>query len=507
MKRFFCLFLCILLSLVLLSACSKEETTTTDLQEETTIAPVKEEKELQVTLGYYSQHSLNPFTTKSRTNKNISTLLYDSLFKTDNSFEAVAEIAQSYEVSDGDLIVHLRPDVLFTDGSELSAEDVVYSFNQAKNAPLYKAKLKNVSSARVHGESVIFTFSKKDIYAVQILDFPIVKYGSLSSESPIGSGRYILKGKNASYYLSRNTNYSLNEILEIKKIKLFDLNKTENPFYLLQIGDLSFIYDDFTAESLQYKIGASTAEVNLNNMVFLGFNKDSAVLGNSFVKKAVCLSVEKERICADVYDSLAEKSDFPFNPNWYALSDIALESDESTDSPATILDKSGYTYEYDTNEYRSKNFEYLTLTFLVSDGDEKKVKAAKKITDSLEKNGIDVDLQIIESDKFQDTLSKGEYDLYLGEVKLSDDMSLSSFFTKDAGLSYGIDTSSPAASAYFDFKEGKIDITTFVKVFNEYTPFLPICFRKGVCYYSRELKYEGTVSENDIFSNIYSWSN
>ena len=84
-------------------------------------------------------------------------------------------------------------------------------------------------------------------------------------------------------------------------------------------------------------------------------------------------------------------------------------------------------------------------------------------------------------------------------------MSLSSFFTEEQGLSYGIDASSSAATAYYDFKEGKIDITTFVKVFEENMPFLPICYKKGVAYYSRELKYEGTVSENDIFSNIYSW--
>ena len=136
---------------------------------------------------------------------------------------------------------------------------------------------------------------------------------------------------------------------------------------------------------------------------------------------------------------------------------------------------------------------------------DKKISLAKKITETLRKAGVDVSLKIIEQDKFTSALSEGDYDIYLGEVKLTEDMSLSSFFTNGQGLSYGIDTSSAAAKAYFDFKEGKIDITTFAKVFEEAMPFLPICYKKGIAYYSRELRYEGTVSENDIFSNIYSW--
>ena len=187
----------------------------------------------------------------------------------------------------------------------------------------------------------------------------------------------------------------------------------------------------------------------------------------------------------------------------YDQSTGLLKSISAYDKYTQLVDR--YIYEYDTNEYRSKDFEYLKLSFLVFDSDEKKVSLAKSITKALKKNGVDVSLKIIEKDNFTSTLSEGDYDMYLGEVKLTEDMSLSSFFTKGQSLSYGIDTSSAAAKAYFDFKAGKIDITTFAKVFDEYKPFLPICYKKGVAYYSRELRYEGAASENDIFSNIYSW--
>ena len=65
---------------------------------------------------------------------------------------------------------------------------------------------------------------------------------------------------------------------------------------------------------------------------------------------------------------------------------------------------------------------------------------------------------------------------------------------------------SPLCDAYFDFKEGKIDISTFESVFEEELCFLPLCYRMGAVYYSRPLKFEGAPTESDIYSNIYSWS-
>ena len=265
------------------------------------------------------------------------------------------------------------------------------------------------------------------------------------------------------------------------------------------------MYDDFTSDSLTYKINASTAEINLNNLIFLTFNEKSEILKDKNIREAICLSVDKALLCGEIYDSLAVPAETPFNPSWYELKDFIPAEKDTAETPSSLLDKSGYIYEYDINEYRSKEFEYLRLRLLVSDSDEKRVSLAKSIAEALRKNGIDVNLEIIEKDKFTSALSEGEYDMYIGEVKLTEDMSLSSFFTEGQGLSYGIDTSCAAAKAYFDFKAGKIDITTFAKVFDEYKPFLPICYKKGIAYYSRELRYEGTVSENDIFSNIYSW--
>ena len=85
-------------------------------------------------------------------------------------------------------------------------------------------------------------------------------------------------------------------------------------------------------------------------------------------------------------------------------------------------------------------------------------------------------------------------------------MGLTPFFSEGGAASYGINTDSATAKAYNDFKAGKTDISTFIQVFNSEKPFIPLLFREGMAYYSRELTYEDTINEYELFANIYSWS-
>ena len=506
MKKFICILLCLSVFLTLFASCKEKEPdeTETTVSVEETVKP-EEEKEFIPTLGYYSHESFNPFTTESKTNKNILSLVYDSLFKLDENYNAVGEIAESYLYEDGFLTVQLKENLLFSDGSALTASDVAYSFTISQSAPLYSSHLKNFKSCRAEDGSVFFSLYTPDIYAVNCLDFPIVKHSTAGDSKPVGSGRYVLNQKDNSYYLTENSRYSLDEVLEQKRINLYDINNTRNEYYLLQIGELSFVYNDFTSPSPEYKITASTADVSLNNLVFLSFNKKSESLSDKLIKEAVNSAIDKEEICRTIYGSMADTCKTPFNPYWSVTSNFNEDNTEKLPA-GELLNKSGYIFEYENNEYRSKDFEYLKLTFIASSEDGKKAELSKLIADKLRKEGIDVNLQIMENDDFLDALRDGDYDMFLGEVKLSADMNLSSFFSTSGKLSYGIDTESTISKAYFDFKAGKIDITTFTKVFEEQLPFIPLCYRKGVAYYSRELQYEGGISENDIFANIYSWS-
>lgn len=506
MKKILCILLCF--CFVLLCSCGKGNTDENELPQNEITQNQTAENEIKrnVTLGYFSHESLNPFATASKTNRNILTLVYDSLFKLDSSYNAVPVIAESFEQNGTTLSVKIKDEVSFSNGSVLTASDIVYSFGAAKESEFYKNRLSLFESAAANGNEVVFTLLGEDIYAVNCLDFPIVPASSGEEEMPLGSGRYVLEKEGDGYVLERNETNSRSEEMENEKINLLDINETENEYNLLQIGDMSFAYDDFTEEKAENKIDANEVSVSLNNLVYLAFNSRSEIWKSESVKNAVISLIDRASLCFGAYGANAKPCATPFNPSWSVTKTCSAQVPQSDSVLAKdLLEKDGYIYAYSNNDVRSKNYEFLTFRFLVCQSDSRKVRIAREITDILLKTGIGVELSVLPFDEYKDKLERGKFDLYLGEIKLTNNMNLSPFFSENGAASYGIDRKSACKNAYYDFCSGKIDISTFVSVFEECMPFVPLCYRSAAAYYSNDLQFEGDISENDIFSNIFSW--
>ncbi len=514
MKKLSALLFCLFLFCAAFCACDRGVPPQTDATAETneaesesaTETETQNNEERPVTLGMYSTDSLNPYKTGSETNRRISALLYDSLFRINENFEAVPSIAESYELEGKKLTVALRNGLCFSDGNEITPSDVAYSFTLAKSSPLYSAGLSNIASCTDSADKVIFTLSVEDIFAVNCLDFPIIERGDGAKEFPAGSGRYTAKKEGGTYILTAAEQSTIEEEMEQSHIELLDLAQHENPLYLLRTGVLSCYFDE-DGQAAASKTDASVAKVNLNSLVFLGFNSESEYFSNPKLRRAVSLLVDRQEIAATAYDAMAKEADCVFNPDWSSCASLQnAKSATNAVEAETLLEKENYIYAYSNNKYRSKNFEFFEIILLVNNENKSRVKAAKLIRTRLEKAGIKVNLSSVDFDSYKYALENGDFDLYLGEVRLSANMDFTPFFSSAGKANFGINLSSSVCDAYFDFKSGKIDVSTFVGVFDEELAFLPLCYREGAMYYSRALKYEGAPCMGDIFSNAYSWS-
>ncbi len=504
MKKLICIILCITAAFCILSACKKngdEPTQETTAEAETTALPVTEKG---IILGYFESKGFNPYKTDSPLNRNLLTLVYDSLFLVEDGYAVSPLIAESFTNEGNKLTVTLKEELYFSDGSLVDPSDVVYSFNMAKDNSFYGKRLSNIKSATASDSSVLFTLGKEDIFAESCLTFPIIRAGDGGEKTPVGSGRYVLKKKNSDYFLKANETTTRKEEMATDRINLVPVSADEGELYLLQTGDLSYFFDDLS-DGEYTKIGANMVKISLNNLVFLSFNSDG-VFAEESLKKAVNLAIDRTGLCDSVYEGMYRRTKSVFNPDWHIVSDLPVsENPYNTKEAESLLEKSGYIYAYSHNAYRSKNFEFLKIKLLVCSDTEAKVALAKEIKKSLESIGIGVELYEKEYSEYISCLKDGDFDLYVGEIKLSPNMSLSPFFSSGGNASYGIDTKSVTAKAYFDFTKGAIDVYTFVQVFDSTLPFIPICYRDGMAYYSRELSYEGNVNEYEPFKNVYSW--
>ena len=80
-------------------------------------------------LACYPSAGFHPITGTNRTNLNLAGLVYEGLFELDQEFQVHNVLCASYTVSEDGLIwsFRLRPGVTFSDGSALTAADVVSS--------------------------------------------------------------------------------------------------------------------------------------------------------------------------------------------------------------------------------------------------------------------------------------------------------------------------------------------------------------------------------------------
>ena len=143
MKKLLALLFCFCLVLSVFSGCkrneeSSDEPTAVSAQDETeTTAEAAKTETRKISLSYNAKQSFNPFETESTANKNIATLVYDSLFVLDSSYNAVPVLAKSYSLEKKILTVTLNDGLYFSDGSPLTVNDVIASFKAAKSSPVY----------------------------------------------------------------------------------------------------------------------------------------------------------------------------------------------------------------------------------------------------------------------------------------------------------------------------------------------------------------------------------
>lgn len=178
--------------LIVLSSCSafnSGETNGGDRPE----AEERLEDELVLAIGGEPDAGFDPTTGWGRYG---SPLFQSTLLKYDEDFNIQSDLAVDYAVSQDGLqwTVDIRDDVMFSDGEPLTAEDVVFTYQTAKESDsvIDLTHLDSIEAVNTH--TVRFTLKEPDsTFIHHLLSIGIVPehaYDHLYHEHPIGSGPY-----------------------------------------------------------------------------------------------------------------------------------------------------------------------------------------------------------------------------------------------------------------------------------------------------------------------------
>lgn len=454
---------------------------------------------LTFTLPYRPSESLNPFTVTDRLNYDMLALVHDGLVYIGQDFVAHPKVASAFSADGGAIVFTLRNDVRFHDGSRLTAEDVEYSFAQARKAARFALTFEKVRAFRANPDGT-FTVELKQPYerAVALFTFPVVKKGSAENGAvPIGCGRYRLMGDDGHYRLEANADYYGGK-LGISSIALVEILDTSTLYSALSSGLIHAVYTDMTKIGVSVKGNVELRDFPENRIVFLGLNASKEYFKDENVRKAISFAIDREYIADTVMLGYAWAANRPFNPAWAEAGAAGGDMGRSPEEASALLDRAGF--KADNLGRRSYNGKSLELVIAVNSENRLRVQMAQTIAHFLGAVGLSAEVRAMKQDDYKKALNRRDYDIYIGEVKLQNDMDITPLLSP--GVNFTGKKSAALEAAVRSFNLGEMDISELSQIFDSEMPILPVFFKKGTLIITRRVDGDHRPTQEDIFGGI-----
>lgn len=494
------------LSLLLFTGCSAvDEPASPDSPTPTTVVDegtAEPDNALTFTLAYSRSDSLDPFKMTSRVNRELSGLLYEGLTAPDETMHAQNVLAESVQVSGTTVTATLRADAVFSDGSAVTAADVVTSFEAAREAEAYRELLRWVDSAKAAKEdarTITFTLKAPDPYAAASLSFPVVR--AQADGTVLGSGPFVFE---STPRLVANPHAAAGNVTEVRLLDLVDDDSLAKG---LELGNLTYFFSNLSDGTIP-RVNAATASVPLNCLVFLGVNAAHSSLAGAETRTALSLALDRVRIAEGAFGGYAEAAETVFpSPFVSGVTVTSLATGADREAAKAKLAAQGYVTPDATTTTANRSGKKpttLSLTLLVNGDNGFKSAMAELVRDQLQGVGVNVTVQSLSFADYQSALKRGQYDLYIGEVRLTANMDLTPLLTKGEAAAYGVSANSAAAASYTAFRAGQASLADFTAAFAANLPFIPVCWRSGMAAYNRALT-KVTPTAYSVYAGLQNW--
>lgn len=466
-----------------------------------------ESKNVTISIAYNNTDSFNPYVAETSVNRNVATLIFDSLFYIDNEYNLQNNLASSYKV-DGTTCTVTIKNTRFSDGSAVTGDDVVYSFNAAKKSSgRYKQQLKSITKVSSAANTLTFTCNKADPYMVNLLTFPIIKKDSdkLTDKDnvalpPIGCGRYTLSSDKTTLIANKNWHGGK---LNIDTIRLINAPDQESLSHAVEIGAIDIYYTDLSDGTILRMSGARQ-NINLNNLVYIGINHENSILQNINMRQAISAALDRTKICESAYFTNAVVATGIFNPAWEPTKSIqSIQTSANNEISIENLKKIGYNKKDNGDYFENANGDTITVRLLVNSENQFRAELANMVVEQLKSVGIKVLVEKVSYKKYVSRLTQGDFDLYIGEVNILDNMDMTELLCAGGQAAYGITNEDPSnittQKMIENFYNGTATVADIAAYAISEMPIVPICYRTGVLLCCEDVK----TTAQGYYGNIY----
>lgn len=442
-------------------------------------------------LAYQESYGLNPFTTASLNNRAILSLLYEPLFVIDNHFQAEPVLATTVEVSEDGrtTTVSLRSDVRFHSGIAMTAGDVVYSYEQAKASSYYGNRFYHVESVEAADPHTIVIHTKLPYENVVLLfDFPIIHQGTGEDPIPDGTGPFVYQDD---YQLPRFEHWWRdNWTLDYESAVLTPCSVATDIRDRFEYGEVNLVCTDpSSAAYATYHSDLERWSAPTTIMQYIGFNQNTKVFGIDAIRAAVTYAIDRDAIVSEDLGGFGIPTTLPVSP-LSPLYNPGLAADYDYDINAfySLLDTievEDYLSDGILDVYVKDYSVPIEGTMIVNSSSNQRVATANRIAEVLRKVGFNITVKPLDEDEYRTALKYQNFDLYFGEIRMSPNFDLGSFFRDYGSANYGGAVSGNGVSLCSDMLENSGNAYNLHKWVMDKGIICPILFKSYAVYTAR----------------------
>lgn len=350
--------------------------------------------------------SLDPRFATDATSSRLCRLLYRALVKFDEAFQPIPDLA-SWRVDGPQKYVFTLNDALFHDGSQITADDVVATFESIldrKIASPHRGSLAAI--ARVYAtdrRTIVFELTRADPLFPGLLTIGIMpKQATLATDrnsaSEInGSGYLRLVGQWTDKFvqlerLSDGARVSFEVILDptVRALKLIN-----NEIDILQSG----LAPEIVAW-LEKQDGISAFQYPGTTYSYLGLNLRDPVLAHPKIRQALAHAIDRKEIAKYLFAGRARLANSIFPPEHWVSAGSLAAINYNPDKAKRLLAEMGYDFKHP-----------LSLTYKTS-SDMFRLRIATVIQDQLSRVGVNVDIQSYDWGTFYGDIKAGRFQMF-----------------------------------------------------------------------------------------------
>ena len=502
-RRLTALALALVLALSL-TGCWEAEPEPDDFWNDDPSSPSEEEPQREpaqisdFTLPYLSGQTFDPVTCIDGVQQTVGALLYEPLFTLDNSF-APQPVLCEHSSCDAQALTWtfaLRSAV-FSDGTALTANDVLAAYRRAAESARYGARFANVASMKAQdAHTLIVTLTQANGSFPALLDIPIVKAGTENDLVPLGTGPYVYTtAADGSAALTANPHWQ-GSSLPLERIALAAVKDNDTALSRFASRSVHFLCLDPTGTGARTVGGAvELTDVPTAAMQYLGFNLSRTPLNDAAVRRAMSGVIDRGTLVSSLLSGHGTAAQLPIAP-------------QDADYPKT------YEYRTTAEEYAAAletagvtAARPRSLTLLVNEENAFKRAVAESLCAQLTTAALTVTVRELPWEDYVAALQGGDFDLYLGEVRLTADWDAGVLLDAGGALNYG-GFASEQLSARNDalLLGGNASAARYAEGFAEETPFAPLLFKSKTVLTPSGLVDSMTPTASDPFYGFADWS-